>query len=75
MDADVVSGGLGCGSLSGLRHGSTVGLVLFFKVDELNLLIVGELIVELLFFFYHDDSIEGKFWLVSGEMDEGELVV
>ena len=75
MDADVVSGGLGCGSLSGLRHGSAVGLVLFFKVDELNLLIVGELIVELLFFFYHDDSIEGKFWLVSGEMDEGELVV
>ena len=75
MDADVVSGGLGGGSLSGLRHGSAVGLVLFFKVDELNLLIVGELIVELLFFFYHDDSIEGKFWLVSGEMDEGELVV
>ena len=64
MDADVVSGGLGGGSLSGLRHGSAVGLVLFFKVDELNLLVVGELVVELLFFFYHDDSIEGKFWLV-----------
>ena len=64
MDADVVSGGLGGGSLSGLRHGSAVGLVLFLKVYELNLFVVGELVVELLFFFYHDDSIEGKFWLV-----------
>ena len=66
MDADVVSGGLGGGSLSGLRHGSAVGLVLFFKVDELNLLVVGELVVELLFFFYHCDSIDGKFRLVLG---------
>ena len=57
--------------MSGLRHGSAVGLVLFFKVDELNLLIVGELIVELLFFFYHDDSIEGKFWLVLGKLMRG----
>ena len=71
MDADVVSGGLGGGSLSGLRHGSTVGLVLFFKVDELNLLVVGELVVELLFFFYHVDSIEGKFWLVLRKLMRG----
>ena len=71
MDSDVVSGGLGGGSLSGLRHGSAVGLVLFFKVDELNLLVVGELVVELLFFFYHVDSIEGKFWLVLGKLMRG----
>ena len=64
MDADVVSSGLGGSSLSGLRHSSAVGLVLFFKVDEFNLLVVGELVVELLFFFYHDDSIDGKFRLV-----------
>ena len=64
MDADVVSSGLGGSSLSGLRHSSTVGLVLFFEVDEFNLLVVRELVVELLFFFYHDDSIDGKFRLV-----------
>ena len=74
MDADVVSSGLGSSSLSGLRHGSAVGLVLFFKVDELNLLIVRELIVEFLFFFYHVDSIEGKFWLVSGKWMRENLV-
>ena len=61
--------------MSGLRHGSAVGLVLFFKVDELNLLVVGELVVELLFFFYHDDSIEGKFLVSLWEMDERNLVV
>ena len=71
MDSNVVSGGLGGGSLSGLRHGSAVGLVLFFKVDELNLLVVGELVVELLFFFYHVDSIEGKFWLVLWKLMRG----
>ena len=54
-----------------MRHGSAVGVVLFFKVDELNLLIVGELVVELLFFFYHDDSIEGKFWLVLRKLMRG----
>ena len=59
--------------MSGLRHGSAVGLVLFLKVDELNLFVVGELVVELLFFFYH--SIEGKFLVSLWEMDEGNLVV
>ena len=54
-----------------MRHGSAVGLVLFFKVDELNLLVVGELVVELLFFFYHVDSIEGKFWLVLRKLMRG----
>ena len=54
-----------------MRHCSPIGLVLFFKVDELNLLVVGELVVELLFFFYHVDSIEGKFWLVLGKLMRG----
>ena len=63
--------------MSGLRHSSAVGLVLFFEVDEFNLLVVGELVVELLFFFYHDVVflLRESFWLVSGKWMRGNLVV